>query len=85
MVYNRAQGKYQLLLLDGHTSHLTWEFFDFCLSHRVIPLCFPSHSTHLLQPLDVGLFGPLQHYYSAGLDEWIAKGEEGMNKGEFLR
>ncbi|RPB02739.1 DDE-domain-containing protein, partial [Choiromyces venosus 120613-1] len=82
---NWAKGKYRLLLLDGHTSHLTWEFFNFYLSHRVIPLCFPAHLTHLLQPLDVGLFGPLQHYYSAELDECIVKGEEGMNKEEFLQ
>ena len=31
--------------------------------------CLPPHSTHLLQPLDVGLFGPLQHFYGIGIDE----------------
>ena len=31
--------------------------------------CLPPHSTHLLQPHDVGLFGPLQHFYGIGLDE----------------
>ncbi|PWW77961.1 CENP-B protein [Tuber magnatum] len=66
---NRVQEKYWLLLLDSHTLHLTWEFFNFCLSRLLIPLYFPSHSTHLLQPLDVGLFGPLQHFYSMGLDK----------------
>ncbi|PWW77119.1 hypothetical protein C7212DRAFT_184498, partial [Tuber magnatum] len=55
---NRGQGKYWSLLLDGHTPHLTWESLHFCLSHPVIPLCFSSHSTHPLEPLIVGLFGP---------------------------
>ena len=31
--------------------------------------CLPPHSTRLLKPLDVGLFGPLQHYYGIGIDE----------------
>ena len=31
----------------------------------------PPHSMHLLQPLDVGLFGPLQHFYGIGIDEYF--------------
>ena len=30
-------------------------------------MVFPSHSTHTLQPLDVGIFGPLSSYYSSEL------------------
>ncbi|RPA98386.1 hypothetical protein L873DRAFT_1041108 [Choiromyces venosus 120613-1] len=33
-----------------------------------IPFCFPTHSSHLLQPLDVGLFSPQQYYYVTELD-----------------
>jgi hypothetical protein len=70
--------------MDGHTSHVTWEFFDYCLQHRIISFCLPAHSTHLLQPLDVGLFGPLQKYYSNGLDARMEAGDKGINKGDFL-
>lgn len=31
----------------------------------------PSHSTHHLQPLDVGVFGPYQHYYSNAVDKEV--------------
>jgi hypothetical protein len=81
-----AGSGFRLLLLDGHASHFNWEFFDFCLSNRIIPLCLPAHSTHLLQPLDVGLFSPLQRYYSNSLDEWIRRGNHGpcFTKGDFL-
>ena len=34
----------------------------------MLVLCLPPHSTHLLQPLDVGLFGPLQHAYPEEID-----------------
>jgi len=82
----RAGSGFCLLLLDGHGSHFNWEFFDFCLSNKIIPLCLPAHSTHLLQPLDVGLFSPLQRFYSNGLDEWIRRGNHGpcFTKGDFL-
>jgi len=29
--YYSAKGKPCILILDGHGSHLTWQFFDFCL------------------------------------------------------
>jgi hypothetical protein len=41
-------GRPRLLILDGHSSHLTVEFIDFSLLHNIHLLCFPSHSTHLL-------------------------------------
>ncbi|PWW72531.1 hypothetical protein C7212DRAFT_61700, partial [Tuber magnatum] len=46
-------------------------FFDYCLNVKIIPFCLPAHSTHLLQPLDVRLFSPLQRHYGNGLDEFV--------------
>ena len=60
-----SPGEKRLLILDGHFSHVNEQFIDFCESH----ICLPPHSTHLLQPLDIGLFGTLQHYYEIGIDE----------------
>lgn len=71
--------------MDGHASHITWEFFDYCLNHKIVSFCLPPHSIHLLQPLDVGLFGPLQHYYSTILDKAAESGDLGINKGIFLQ
>ncbi|KAF8241590.1 DDE-domain-containing protein, partial [Wilcoxina mikolae CBS 423.85] len=49
-------------------SHLSLEFCQYAVDHNIALFCFPSHSTHLLQPLDVGLFGPLQKYYGKAAD-----------------
>jgi hypothetical protein len=54
----RQKGKWRLLLWDGHSSHISTAAIRFCLAHDIIPLCLPPHTTHLLQPADVGLFGP---------------------------
>lgn len=53
-------GKWKILLLDGHTTHTTTKFFDHAISRKVIPLFFPSHMTHILQPLDASTFGTLK-------------------------
>lgn len=67
---------WRLLLLDGHVSHVTADFIEYCWLHKIVPLCFPSHTTHLLQPLDVGVFSPLGFYYSKQIRKL---GEEGIN------
>ena len=44
------------LILDRHSSHMTWQFLSYCLDNNIRVLCLPPHSTHLLQPLDMGVF-----------------------------
>ena len=64
-LYTRSQlqGKYPLLIIDSHTSHMSTEFITFTQKHKIICLCLPSHSTNLLQPLDVSVFGALKQNY----------------------
>ncbi|KIJ45462.1 hypothetical protein M422DRAFT_166240, partial [Sphaerobolus stellatus SS14] len=47
-----------LLVLDGHGSHTTPEMVDCANKNGIILLQLPPHTTHRLQPLDVGIFGP---------------------------
>ena len=52
-------GESRLLTLDGHVSHINYKFLRYYEQNDIIVFCLPPHSTHLLQPLDVGLFSPL--------------------------
>ena len=55
-----------LLLLDGHASHVSIDVIEVAHANDVHMLCLPAHTTHLLQPLDVGVFKSLKaHYYKA--------------------
>lgn len=58
----------RLLFLDGHSSHVSREVILFCEQHKIILLCLPAHSTHIFQPLDVGIFGPLVARYKQLLE-----------------
>ncbi|SAM81050.1 uncharacterized protein UBRO_20591 [Ustilago bromivora] len=66
----RAQGKYRLLILDGHGSHITAEFIQQAWDSHIVCLCLPPHATHLLQPLDVMIFGPLQQAFTKEVDKF---------------
>jgi hypothetical protein len=51
----------------------------------MVVLCLPSHTSHILQPLDVGLFATLQHHYSAELDVLTSNGLTSIQRGEFFK
>jgi hypothetical protein len=44
----------------------------------------PAHSSHLLQPLDVGCFDPLKVAYRREVGELARQGIYHINKDEFL-
>jgi hypothetical protein len=60
----KAGRSYRLLILDGHGSHLTMDFIEYCDRNRILLAVYPPHSTHTLQPLDVVMFKPFSSAYS---------------------
>ncbi|KAM0709946.1 hypothetical protein Q7P35_002308 [Cladosporium inversicolor] len=65
----RNDGKRRLLLLDGHGSHLTARFIAFCLDRNIDLVVLPPHTSHVLQPLDVGVFSPLKRALSTEIEK----------------
>jgi hypothetical protein len=80
----RTKGTYRLLILDGHESHHSTEFELYCQTHNIITLCMPPHSSHLLQPLDVGCFGPLKQAYGRQIEDLMRAHINHVSKLEFL-
>jgi hypothetical protein len=52
-ISTRTEGGYQMLVLDGHESHQSVDFEEFCKVYDIITICLPSHLSHLIQPLNV--------------------------------
>lgn len=80
----RARGRWRLLLVDGLEAHATFDICDWCWKHKIVVLQLPSHSTHLLQPLDVGCYSPYTHYYSQQINELSPDGRTGIGKHNFM-
>jgi len=80
----RAKGPYRMLVLDGHESHESAEFQEYCKAHNIIILCLPPHSSHLTQPLDVGCFSVLKRAYGREIETFIKAHINHITKVEFF-
>ncbi|KAL0933617.1 transposase [Colletotrichum truncatum] len=80
----RTSGKYRLLVVDGHESHHSAAFELFCQENNIITLCMPAHSSHLLQPLDVGCFQPLKNAYGRQIENKMRRGTTHISKEDFF-
>jgi hypothetical protein len=80
----RTTGGYRLLVLDGHGSHHSADFELYCQENNIITLCMPPHSSHLLQPLDVGCFSPLKKAYGKQIEGYMRGNQTHITKEDFF-
>jgi hypothetical protein len=82
----KARSSYRLLILDGHGSHLTMDFIEYCNQNKILLAVYPPHSTHTLQPLDVSMFKPLSTAYSNEVAAFMerSQGLTSMSKRDFF-
>ncbi len=83
----KARGRRHLLIVDGHSSHVNMKFIKAADRLGIIILILLPYSTHQLQPLDVGLFGPLATAYTNQLNNLMfsSTGMISMSKHMFYR
>jgi len=48
-----------LLVINGHSSHYTYEFLDYAQLNNIVVICLPPHTTHGLQSMLLNFFGGL--------------------------
>jgi hypothetical protein len=51
----------KVLLIDQHSSYIDPKFTLRATAHNIHPYPFLGHLTHILQPLNVGVFQPYKH------------------------
>ena len=61
---NCGPARPQLLVLDQHRSHEVTEMLELAELNHIAILGMPPHTSHWLQPLDKGCFGPLSQHYN---------------------
>ncbi|ENH68228.1 hypothetical protein FOC1_g10000541 [Fusarium oxysporum f. sp. cubense race 1] len=79
-----SKNRYRLLILDGHESHHSVDFERYCKANKIITLCMPPHSSHLLQPLDVGCFSVLKQAYGREIEHQIRCSITHVSKTKFF-
>lgn len=51
-----------MLVLDGYGGHIQFDFLNLMKENGVVVVAQPAHTSHVLQPLDVTVFGPYKIY-----------------------
>ncbi|KIJ47463.1 hypothetical protein M422DRAFT_248880 [Sphaerobolus stellatus SS14] len=65
-----------VFISHGHSYHETHEICLAALNHNITMISLPPHTTHKLQPLDVGVFVPLQCMWGKRCNELAVTGVE---------
>ena len=66
-----------LLIFDGHKSHVSIKLLDWAKQNNVVLFVLPAHTSHVLQPLDVTCFGPMERSFNRG-KHTLMKGHSGF-------
>lgn len=61
---NCGQQRPVLLVMDNHDTHVSLDVIKIAADNNVTLIGLPPHTTHILQPLDVGIMGPLKRKFS---------------------
>lgn len=66
----REPGKRVILVGDNLASHFAPSVIQAAQENDIYMCPFPPNATHLMQPLDVAVFGPMKKKWRAILDSW---------------
>jgi hypothetical protein len=77
--------EWHILLIDGATCHEANQFIITAKMNKIWVVKYPSHQTHLIQPLDVGCFRQWKHYQQVALMNAIRSFEAEYLVSSFLR
>jgi hypothetical protein len=69
-----------LLLVDCHTTRFTFEAISAADAHGVDILTFPPHASHIMQPLDLAIFGPLKLFLEQYWTELLIESEVTLDR-----
>jgi hypothetical protein len=64
-----------ILIVDGHSTHVTLRVITLCGAWNAIMIRLVTHSSHLAQPLDLGVFGLFEIFYYKERQSKEMKGE----------
>ncbi|KAF0298325.1 hypothetical protein FJT64_004338 [Amphibalanus amphitrite] len=75
----------KLLICDNHFTHCSLKVWTLARDTGVVVLTLPPHTSHQLQPLDVGFFGAFKSVYAREVIAWIQQhpGRKGLVKKTF--
>lgn len=75
----------KVLLMDRHGSYMDPDFIIKATTSNIHPYPFLGHLTHVLQPLDVGVFQPYKHWHTKAIQHAMRNLDLDYNIASFMR
>ncbi|KFY83439.1 hypothetical protein V500_10057, partial [Pseudogymnoascus sp. VKM F-4518 (FW-2643)] len=75
----------RLLIMDGHGSHIRADFIAHCMENSIDLLIMPPHCSHLLQPLDVGVFAAFKRAHANETDKLARHSSQRILRVEWMQ
>lgn len=72
-----------MLISNGLGTHESADLLEYCFEHNIVLCYLPSHTSYKLQPLDIGVFGPLKTAYREQVEQLYCGGAEMVGKPHF--
>lgn len=82
-IKEQADHNPRVLICDGFGTHETLEILEFCFENTIMLCRLPSHTSHKLQPCDVGVFAPLKAAYRDQVERLHRGGINTVGKEHF--
>ena len=72
-----------VLIIDGHKSHIQYNVLKLASDNGIEIAKLPAHTTHVLQPLDLGVFKPLKEAYDREAHAFFLSNRRYITKRNF--
>lgn len=59
-----------IFFIDGHKSHISATLSEFCSGHQIELVALYPNATHIIQPMDVVVFKPLDGSWEKKVQDW---------------
>jgi hypothetical protein len=83
-IQENVAGGPRVLICNGHCSHITGGFVNFCMKNNIWLLVIPPYASYLLQSLDLAVFDPLKTYLLRYLQPVTKSGTHQVQKHELF-
>ncbi|KAJ8930497.1 hypothetical protein NQ314_016696 [Rhamnusium bicolor] len=71
-ITNSSKENPTLILIDNHETHCSINAINYARNHGIHLLSFPPHTSHKLQPLDVGVYSSFKANCKTAFNNWMA-------------
>jgi len=72
----KVPSKKCLLIVDGHSTHISVDAIEFAMNHGIEMICLPPHTSHRLQPMDTHLNKNLKKQWSSNLKSFLISADK---------